>query len=133
MKKIMILLMMICLLSGCSIKKTEELTNSEKFDNEYAVGENNPFVYITISELETVLNDGTGIVFFGNSDCEWCLNSVEIFNELLLKNDITEVYYLNPAILSDKKKDKLLYLIYLDATYFLWSAPIMWDACRISD
>lgn len=111
MKKLIVLLLMCILLSGCSITKTEDLTNSQKFDNEYAVGENNPFKYITMSNLEDLFESGTGLLFFGNSDCEWCIKSVTILNKLLNKSDVKEVLYFNPMALNDTNKDKLLYLI----------------------
>ena len=111
MKKVVILLLICILFSGCSIRRTDELTNSQKFDNEYAVGENNSFTYVSIDELEDLFESGTGLLFFGNSDCEWCIKSVTILNKLLNKSDVKEVLYFNPMTLNDTNKDKLLYLI----------------------
>ena len=111
MKKVVILLLICILFSGCSIRKTDELTNSQKFDNEYAVGENNSFTYVSIDELEDLFESGTGLLFFGNSDCEWCIKSVTILNKLLNRSEVKEVLYFNPMTLNDTNKDKLLYLI----------------------
>lgn len=111
MKKIITLLLICILVGGCSVRKTEELTNSQKFDNEYAVGENNPFTYISLDELEKLFKTGNGLLFMGNSDCEWCIESVNILNKLLNKKDIEEIFYFNPGSLSQKDKDYVLYLI----------------------
>lgn len=107
MKKIVILLLICILFSGCSIRKTDELTNSQKFDNEYAVGENNSFTYVSMDELEDLFESGTGLLFLGNSDCEWCIKSVTMLNKLINEEEIEEVFYFNPS----KDNDKVLYLI----------------------
>ena len=105
MKKVVILLLISLLLCGCSITKTDELTNSQKFDNEYAVGENNSFTYVSMDELEDLFESGTGLLFLGNSDCEWCIKSVTMLNKLIneeeLKNKAEKVGF----------NEKVLYLI----------------------
>ena len=111
MKKLIVLLLMCILLSGCSITKTEDLTNSQKFDNEYAVGENNPFKYITMSNLEDLFESGTGLLFFGNSDCEWCIESAKILYDVVLDSELDVVYYFNPNNLGSKKYKDLVSLI----------------------
>lgn len=107
MKKVVILLLISLLLCGCSITKTDELTNSQKFDNEYAVGENNSFTYVSMDELEDLFESGTGLLFFGNSDCEWCIKSVTMLNKLINEEEIEAVFYFNPS----KDNEKVLYLI----------------------
>lgn len=108
MKRVVVLfLISILFLSGCSIKKTEELTNSEKFANEYQVEDNNPFEYITLDDLKDLFDNGTGLLFFGNSDCEWCIKSAVILNELLKDEGIDAINYFNPV----KDNDLVLYMI----------------------
>ena len=113
MKKVLLLLL-ICILfmnSGCSIKKTDEMSNAEKFAQEYSIEEDNPFQYISFERLKTIFEDGNGIVFFGNSDCEWCLESANVLYDVLINKEVDTVYYINPAVLSYDEKDELLFLI----------------------
>ena len=113
MKKILFLLL-ICVLvmsSGCSIKKNDEMSNAEKFASEYSIEEDNPFEYISYDELKDIFDSGDGIVFFGNSDCEWCLESANVLYSVLVNNNVDKVYYINPSTLSYDLKDELLGLI----------------------
>lgn len=112
MKKILCLFMVtLILLSGCSVKKTKELTDAEKFAVEYSITDKNPFKYVTIDEVLNILKDGSGIIFFGNSDCEFCLANVGLLTEVLNSLKIKQVYYYNPTELiknNTKKYKKLL-------------------------
>lgn len=113
MKKFLFLLL-ICILfmnSGCSIKKTDEMSNAEKFAQEYSIEVDNPFEYISFERLKNIFEDGSGIVFFGNSDNEWCLESANVLYDVLINNEVDTVYYINPAVLSYDEKDELLFLI----------------------
>ena len=113
MKKVLLLLL-ICILftnSGCSIKKTDEMSNAEKFAQEYSIEVDNPFEYISFERLKNIFEDGSGIVFFGNSDNEWCLESANVLYDVLINNEVDTVYYINPAVLSYDEKDELLFLI----------------------
>ena len=110
-KLIVILLISILFINGCSISKTDELTNSEKFANEYEVDEDNSFEYITLDELEDLFLGGTGLLFFGNSDCEWCIKSAKVLNDIANEEEIELIHYFNPTTLGTDKQDKVLYLI----------------------
>ncbi len=111
MKKIILLIIVCLLLSGCSLKKTEELSSAEKFANEYSINTNNPFEYIEYDEVVDLFDDGNGVIFFGNSDCEWCIESTKILYEVINDSEIDVVYYFNPTTISDKKYFKLIELI----------------------
>ena len=111
MKKLIILLIFCLLLSGCSIKKTEELSSAEKFSIEYSIDADNPFEYIVYSEVFDLLNDGNGVLFLGNSDCEWCIQSAKILYDVVLDSEIDVVYYFNPNNLGSKKYKDLITLI----------------------
>lgn len=109
MKKVVFLLVVlvsIIFISGCEVKKTEELTDAEKFANEYSVSKENPFKYIDIDEVLDILENKSGIIYFGNSDCEWCITSAEVLTEALNEEDIKEVYYYNPVTIKDKENEK---------------------------
>lgn len=113
MKKIVFLLICVVLMSGCSVKKVDELSNAEKFAAEFSISEDNPFEYATIDKVLEILDGGTGIIFFGNSDCEWCVESVEILNDALEYKNISEVYYYNPTGIQNKNTAKYKELIKL--------------------
>ena len=53
MKKKLLLLLLITMIfvSGCSIKKVEDLSPAEKFSKEYSVPKDNAFKYISIDEV----------------------------------------------------------------------------------
>lgn len=115
MKKVVFLLLVgFILLTGCSVKKTEELSNAEKFAAEYSISKDNPFEYATIDEVLDILESGSGIIFFGNSDCEWCVASAAILNQALTYKNVSKVYYYNPKNIREKntkKYQKLLQLL----------------------
>lgn len=111
MKKLIILLVFCLLLSGCSLKKTEELSSAEKFSIEYSIDVDNPFEYVVYSEVYDLLSDGSGVLFFGNSDCEWCIESAKVLYEVVLDSELDVVYYFNPNNLGSKKYKDLVTLI----------------------
>ena len=100
MKKVVIILLVticsIIIISGCEVKKTNEVTDAERFASEYSVSENNPFKYSNIDEILDIFENGTGIIFFADSDCEWCSATAKVFNEALQYKNIDKVYYYNP-------------------------------------
>ena len=97
MKKAVIFVVLICLiLTGCSVKKVEELSDSEKFAKEYEISKNNPFIYSDYNEIISILNKDTGIVLFANSDDESSVKAVEFIAEVAKKEKIDKIYYFNP-------------------------------------
>ncbi len=120
MKKVVflsIIFISIIFISGCSIKKAMELTDAEKFANEYAVSKENPFKYIDIDEVLDILENKSGIIFFGNSDCEWCVASADILTEALNYKNIKEAYYYNPKTIRDKNSKEYKKLVNLLKDY----------------
>jgi len=52
MKKVLLLfLCMIILVSGCEVKKMDEVTSADTFAREYSVSRNNPFVYASLNDI----------------------------------------------------------------------------------
>ncbi len=77
-------------------KAAEEQTDAMKFKEEYEsynglknengqiyqtliIPENNPFWYVEFSDLKKILEDGTGILYFGYPSCPWCRTLIEVF------------------------------------------------------
>lgn len=114
MKKVVFLLVIsVVLLTGCSVKKTEDISGAEKFAAEYSVNKDNPFEYISIEEVLEIFKGGSGIVFFGNSDCEWCLETAKILNQAVVYKNIDKVYYYNPKDIREKDSSEYKELIKL--------------------
>lgn len=114
MKKVVIIILCLFLMTGCSVKKVKELTDSEKFATEYNIVENNPFVYAKYDDIDNILNT-SGIIFFATPDGTGSKKAAEILNEVAKITKTKKIYYYNPNKIkdSDTKKYKKI-LKYLD-------------------
>lgn len=102
MKKIVFLLLILLFLTtGCSVKKADEVTDAEIFASEYAISKDHVFRYASISDIVDLFDSGTGVIFFGNSDQEESLNILKMFSSLIEKEEIGEVLYFNPVVIRD--------------------------------
>lgn len=109
MKKAVVLIVLcsvLFLISGCSLKKTEELSDAEKFANEYSISKNNPFQYADVDDVLALFDSQSGILFLGNSDCEWSTYGAKVLNEVLKEEKIEKVYYFNPENAKHKENKK---------------------------
>lgn len=105
MKKVVVLLIISSLLlTGCSIKKVNELSDKEKFAKEYNISKDNCFVYADYDKIIELLDNQTAIILFANSDDENSLKAVEIIHKLAKQEKIEKIYYFNPETLEDKNK-----------------------------
>lgn len=104
MKRVVILLFIIVfLLTGCSVKKANEVTDAEIFASEYAISKDHAFKYASLEEIFSLLENGTGILFFGNSDQEDSLNVVKMFSRIVEVKKVEKVHYYNPIVIRDDK------------------------------
>ena len=86
-----------------TLRNKEEQDNI-KFANEYdSVSEENVFVYKNIDEIIKIMEHGTGVVYLGFPECQWCKAYVKYLNEVALDVGIDEIYYYN--ILEDRTND----------------------------
>ena len=136
MKKVVILIV-VCglLLCGCSVKKTEKLTDAERFANEYSVSDNNPFQYATIDEVLELFENKSGILFLGDSDSEWSAFAAKVLNQVLKEKEVEEVYYFNPESIKQKNSEKhklLLEKLELEEDYSLPIVYLITDGKVIS-
>ncbi len=77
-------------------KDTKTLTDQEKFSSEYTqVSKNNVYVYRTVDEIINILEKGTGIVYLGFPECQWCQRYTKYLNEVALDLGIDKIYYYN--------------------------------------
>ena len=105
MKKLVLLIIILTFVNGCSIKKTNDLTDAEKFATEYSIKQAEAFKYAELDEVFQILEDGSGIILFGDSDCEVSNLSIDIFSDVLEKKGVFDVFYYNPKAIIDSKSD----------------------------
>lgn len=104
MKKFLLILCGIILLSGCACKSNEfkesyEALNgkenaSGKIHRTISIDEDNPFEKVDAEEIvKKIENNETFYVYFGDELCPWCRSVIEKFIEVAKKNKIDKVYY----------------------------------------
>lgn len=71
-------------------------TDAQKFKKEYPnAAEDNPFVYKSASEVVSLLENGSGLVYFGFPECPWCQKYVSYLEEVANEENLNQIYYLN--------------------------------------
>ena len=91
-------------------RKEKNLTSdSTKFAEEYKMADkngkniDNVFTYRSMNQIIKILENGTGIVYFGFPECPWCQQYVYYLNEVAKSKGLEKVYYRN--ILNDRKNN----------------------------
>ncbi|MDD3048925.1 MAG: membrane lipoprotein lipid attachment site-containing protein [Bacilli bacterium] len=110
MKKVLLTIVSILFLSGCSIEKIDKniLTNktdAERFATEYKaekISADNPYVYKTATEIIDILENGTGIIYFGFPECPWCKQAIVELTRAAKELEIEKIYYFNPKEIRDE-------------------------------
>ena len=112
MKKV-ISIFIICLifLTGCSVKKTSEITDEEKFAMEYDVATTNPFAYVNYDKLLKLFESDNAIIYFGSSNDENSQEIAKFLTESLEDEEVDTIYYFDPTKLSRKDKKGLIKII----------------------
>ena len=81
---------------GVKAYREANMTDAQKFAKEYTeVSDDNVFVYRDIDEIIQIMEEGTGIVFLGFPECDWCQAYVKYLNETAKEMEIEEIYYFN--------------------------------------
>lgn len=66
------------------------------FSEEYTkVPMDNVFKTKNLKDALSIINEGTGIVFFGFPECPWCQAYAPMLNDLAKEYGISEIYYTN--------------------------------------
>ncbi len=112
MKKV-VSIFIICLifLTGCSVKKTSEITDEEKFAMEYDVATTNPFSYVNYNKLLNLFESDNAIIYFGSSNDENSQTIAKFLTESLEDEKIDTIYYFDPTKLNKKDKKRLVKII----------------------
>ena len=91
------------------VKQTED---EKKFEEEYEslngtanadgitnktvdVIKDNNIEYITLAEADKMLEEGTGVIYFGYASCPWCRNLVPVMLDAVQETKLDKVYYVN--------------------------------------
>ncbi len=96
-----------------------EVTDASRISNEYAklngvineknkkeypkvnLSINNPFVYKNEEEIVRILENGSGIIYFGFASCPWCRTMLPVLEEVSLEKNLKEIYYLDIESIRD--------------------------------
>lgn len=82
-----------------TFKEEYESYNDVKNDNgqtiEVSIPEKNTIKNVNEDEILSILEEKTGIVYFGFPTCPWCRNIIGVLTELANEKNIT-IYYFNP-------------------------------------
>ena len=65
------------------------------------LGVDNPFVYVSEETVIDLLENGTGVIYFGFSSCPWCRSMLPILNEAASEVGMGRIYYLNVQDIRD--------------------------------
>lgn len=125
MKKLLLIITIVFfmfVMVGCSKKekKDEKKSDSIIFKEEYEKlnGENsgygtytsveipkdNKIVYSNIEEIITLLENGTGVIYFGFPECPWCRSMVSTLLNTAEMVGIEKIYYFNAKSIRDEKE-----------------------------
>lgn len=70
-------------------------TSSGVTNKEVSIIADNNIVYISLAEAENILEDGTGVIYFGYASSQMCRNAVPVLLEAMQSSDLDKIYYVN--------------------------------------
>jgi thiol-disulfide isomerase/thioredoxin len=78
-----------------SLNNTKDNNGNIQYIN-ISFPEKNPFRYATIDEIFNFLSKGTGILYFGMPECNWCRTMLPVLLDAANTEGIKEILYYNP-------------------------------------
>lgn len=91
-------------------------SDGEKFKAEYEalnnenvninISKNNPIKYVTLDEVFDIIQNKTGVIYFGFPGCPWCRNMISVLFEAAKNNNIDTIYYFNPRNVKKSDNDE---------------------------
>lgn len=113
---ILIISLIVAFNDNLRFKLDYESLNSIPYDNgktiEVKIPWNNPVEYIYQEEVLDVLENETGIVYFGYNSCPWCRNIIEVLLETAKEEGIDTIYYVNIHGAIDGIEEELKEILY---------------------
>lgn len=67
--------------------------------------EDNNVKYISLAEAAKILDEGSGIIYFGFASCPWCRNAVPELLTAMSNTGLDTIYYVNVREDNDAEKD----------------------------
>jgi hypothetical protein len=74
-------------------KEEANITDGQRFANDYNIDENNMFKYSYGSEIVDVIKNKTGIIYLGFASNEWARYYIKYAYSMFKLNEIKQVYY----------------------------------------
>ena len=117
---VVIAMIMLLIITGCSYEKEVELSDASKFKMEYesingdiiggtehtvrslSIPEDNPFVYASANDIITMMdNNETFVVYFGFAKCPWCRSVLPVLLDVASELKIDKIYYVDVKDIRD--------------------------------
>ena len=76
-------------------KREYEYLNNKKNYIKVNINADNPMVYVNIKDITNLIEEGTGVIYFGFPDCSECRNLVPVLLEVAEENNVDKIYYYN--------------------------------------
>lgn len=118
---IKIIILAILIIISCITIYVKNNQNDEiKFKNEYEklneketkqgkkylnvnINKKNKTKYASFEEIENILTNKSGVIYFGFPECPWCRNIIEPLLEAAQETEINQIYYFNALNIRDEK------------------------------
>ena len=118
---IKIIILAILIIISCITIYIKNNQNDEiKFKNEYErlneketkqgkkylnvnINKKNKTKYASFEEIENILTNKSGVIYFGFPECPWCRNIIEPLLEAAQETEVNQIYYFNALNIRDEK------------------------------
>ena len=117
---VVIALIALLIITGCSYEKEKIESDASKFKKEYEsingdtikgteytvrtldIPKDNPFVYATANDIITKMDNGeTFVVYFGFANCPWCRSVIPTLIKVADELDLETIYYVDVKDIRD--------------------------------
>ena len=118
---VIIAIVILLIITGCSYDKKEEKADSLKFKEEYEsingdiiegtdykvrtlnIPEDNPIVYAEANDIISMMdNNETFVVYFGFNSCPWCRSVLPVLLEVAKDLNLKKIYYVDVKDIRDR-------------------------------
>ena len=118
---VIIAVVLLLVITGCSYDKKEVKADALRFKEEYEsingdkiegtdykvrtlkVAEDNPIVYAEANDIITMMDNGeTFVVYFGFNSCPWCRSVLPILLDVAKDLDLKKIYYVDVKDIRDQ-------------------------------